>query len=601
MVKGVRVRDRDRIPGPLAATIQKLGFILHEGDERPRFNVLQDKKALRDLALLNARNPSRRTILVTFDKRLLQAVRLLQAWNEPYADCIAVESCQTFWIWFLTSIKRERYSSSSGALRAVMDDLRRRSELLLNAGPHHRITGLSHKATLTTLLSKYDYMSGAFADDESYKLEVISRAKQTLDECDEREAKRDSRSMELIRKISMECFREVRNLLPSFELLTSDVLDSEKVILTFLDEHGLDKADLFDTLNEQIQQHAKASLRLLGASTLMAPRTARAIYEFSSVDKLRPPSRVFIHRVPLPIQSDICDLGEVIKLVTANAVDLEVQYDRLLEVATLTGAISDLISAYVFSCGGMWAEAEDICRGSLDRYNLFPTDESTVYEIRLLLAGILRIHWTNETKLSEAEQLLSEACASKAIRPRADRQDIRIRLERLAIRVNRSLIDCYRSALAPRYGAGADTSGSKRLINDLLRVKQEINSCGDATPPLVQKLNANININYCLVRHFISSDSVNVGVAESNHKLILHELSSRIFKKQSRISYFEEIVGLYALSRDCHLLGLDDLESLNIQTLLRTRLSRVLQKDVKTNEFEYWVYSEILRRLNELA
>ena len=119
--------------------------------------------------------------------------------------------------------------------------------------------------------------------------------------------------------------------------------------------------------------------------------------------RLKPPSRRFVHRAPLPIQSDDFNLDEVVKLVTNDQNKLEVRYDKLMEIAKFSGSIADLTAAYLLANSGQWDDAEEICRGDLIRGDQSSSNGQIYYETRLLLAAILRIYRTDFHRLNEAE------------------------------------------------------------------------------------------------------------------------------------------------------------------------------------------------------
>jgi hypothetical protein len=68
-------------------------------------------------------------VLLTFDKRLLQAVRLVQSWNEAWSGYLDVESCQTFWVWYLTDAELAMHSAAA-TFKEVMEDFRLKSRQL---------------------------------------------------------------------------------------------------------------------------------------------------------------------------------------------------------------------------------------------------------------------------------------------------------------------------------------------------------------------------------------------------------------------------------------------------------------------------------------
>ena len=253
-------------------------------------------KALRDIALYNATKRSERAVLVTFDKRLLQAVRLVQSWNEPWADDLAVENCQTFWVWHLTDPTIADHPAAN-TLQEVMDNFRRKSRQLFGTSlsddgdqsTHEEAPiWLTNRSTLDILLKRFgDGPDTLNTKSDDYQQELMEQIRGTLKQVEliERRTSRDS--LEVIQKACRLFFKEVEELLPAFGLIVSDVFDREKILVEMLQKHGVRKVDFLDALNEEIQQHARTSLQILGASSLVAPKTIRAVYAFSEMDQVK--------------------------------------------------------------------------------------------------------------------------------------------------------------------------------------------------------------------------------------------------------------------------------------------------------------------------
>jgi hypothetical protein len=609
MTRTLSVADYGRSPPELDATLKKIGFILREIDKRPTFSVLQDINALRDLALFNAAKGVDRAVLVTFDKRLLQAIRLVQSWKEPWAEYLTVESCQTFWVWYLTDSATSD-DRAAVALKEVMHDFRLKSRQLFR--PEAAVGEASQAIWLTnrTALENYCHARkdgcGSANGEATPKSEIIAQLEKSLQAAKALEAHvlddvgSFGESAEIVQKASRSFFYEVEEILPSFQLIISDVFERETYLERMLGAHKMRKETFFDALNEEIQVHARSSLRILGASSLVAPKTIQAIYRYSEMDQGKPSARKFIHRVPLPVQSDEFDLNEVVALVLDDQTKLEARYDKLLRVLPWRGPVSDLIVAYLLASSGSWEDAEDLCRSQLSMSRRAHRADPISYEMHILLASILRIYRTTFPRLRDAERLLRDAQQSGSPRPKADREDIRIKLELIAIKLNRHLLDRYRTGLPSGQSVEADLRDAREIAEPLLALKDAVANTASIPDSLREKINANINVNYCLVTHFVSPPEGKSIFANDSFRQILRESVYRMSEQKARISFFEEIVMSFAILNHSELFDRTHYSELEIVTKLRSRLSRVLQRDVRINDFEIWIYSHIQGRLNEL-
>ena len=75
----------------------------------------------------------------------------------------------------------------------------------------------------------------------------------------------------------------------------------------------------------------------------------------------------------------------------------------------------------------------------------------------------------------------------------------------------------------------------------------------------------------------------------------------RLIERKVRVSFFEEIVISFSSLVGSYLMQLPDVDAVELVRNLRSRLSRVLRRDEKINDFEYWMYRYIQRQLDELG
>jgi hypothetical protein len=594
-----------RVPPDLDNTLKKIRFILKEGDNRPTFSASQDVKALRDLAIRNAQDRRERTVLLTFDKRLLQAVRLVQSWNEPWSGYMHVENCQTFWIHHLTQPELIANSPET-SLMEIMDDFRLKSRqfLLPSISSDHlqQPLWLTNRETLEALQHKLSVINWDSAPpDDQYKFELSRQISDAHARRQEWDRIAQSDHLDIIRTAGESFFKEVEQMLPSFQLVATDALDPENALEQMLMKHGVQKDAFFQELDKEIEDHAKLSLKILGASSLVAPRTIQAVHRFTEASHGRPNYRKFIHRMPLPIQSDEVTLDHVIDLVSNNQKKVETKYAELIKIGSWKGTIVDLTVAYLLAGSGSWDDAEDICRANLQRVSRTVGADATQRELRLLLAAILRIYKTNSERLTEARSYLDQVREDPAPRSKCDRHDVRLKLEFISIEINRLLIDRYGAAV---FSFDQHTEPNReqtaKIVKTLFDLKNEIALIRDIPPVLREKLNANINVNVCLVSHFILRSPRDPVVNDEIQRQTLSEGFHRLTAQTSRISFFEEIIISFAILNRPDLVPHEDFHRLEIEGLLREKLSRVLQRDEKINDFEYWICRDIRRSLNEL-
>ena len=197
---------------------------------------------------------------------------------------------------------------------------------------------------------------------------------------------------------------------------------------------------------------------------------------------------------------------------------------------------------------------------------------------------------------------LRKALESQTQRPHTDRDDFRIRLEFIAIKLNRLLLERFRAETSGTdFQTEASIQDVKPILLNLISLKEEAKSCAYLPPPLREKFNANINVNCCLLLHFVAPSTGISLLSESIYSEILTEAFVRVIGQEARISYFEEIVVFFVALNNPRLVKHSDFQELELVGSLRTKLSRVLQRDQRTNEFENWMYRYIQGKLHAIG
>lgn len=599
--------DRSDVPSSLRTTLTIVGTILREGDNRATFSVSQDVRALLDLALINAQKGTKKTILLTLDKKLLDAVRLVRAWNEPWSDLLLIESFDTFWAWDINGQDGSFSHFGFSQIRNVLDDYRIKAKRMFQKADDygHMELWVTHRKWLSAL---------AETREEKDEYEIGTRIKQTLDE-QRRNAISGTDVVELQKKCAA-FFAEVEEMLPSIQIVTAQEQDRSEILSNALVKHDLSLEQFMTSLSDDIQEHAKESLKIIGAASMFAPKVVQAIETYTRATAFDSPSASFIHRLPVPIQSDEFDLNQVIELVRNTSATSSVRFDELLKLTTWRGSIADLVMAYLLVHAGDWRDAEDICASNLNRNRWgSESDDPILYEIALLEAAILRIYRTSEQKLERADELLRKALECPSRRPSMDPADFRIKLELQAVAVNSILLRKYRHSHYPLIKLEMDKWATQHdeLFESLIGLKREAASYFAAlgseaeerkdAAALKEKLEANANVNIVLLFEFVTGGSSQSSPErKSAYHAVLEEGIERLSDRKSRrISHFEEVVMSYAILSNSTDLSLETLAERDLFSSLRNKLGRLLQRKDDFNEFEYWICRNISLRMKEIG
>jgi len=582
--------DTTQVPSELQKTLDKIALVLRDGDGRPSFSVAQDIRALRDLALHNARRNNDQIVLLSLDQKLINVVRLVQFFQEPWAQYITLENCQTIWLWSIGNTLGLG-SGESQLLEDLIDDFRRKSSFILapESLDNEKPFILYHKSVLANLCKS--------ADRDKLKGEGNVELLDFLEQLDEllentRPFSSDGPGTSgLVETTLGDFFREFRRLIPSVNLAKSEPDDTRKLLFEGLKDFGYSKEQFLQSLERDIGIHAKKSFSILGASSLLAPKTVRALQLFIQHSRSKTGSNKFIHRLPLPIQAAIPELKEVHKLVSEKDATIRARYDNLLSVSTWQGAIADLTIAYLYASCGLAEDAADTCRQICQNRERSKRYDQYYFEATLLLASILRIQKTSFPKLREARDLLKKIGDINWGDQSVPLPKVRIESERLAGEVNGALVRRY----SGHFSGSRETSHERGEFQDLrgrlFAHREQLMGCEDQDSFLVGKLVANVRVNLMLLSEFILADSNKPDLGPcSAYQQVLDSVLERIRNGTQRLSFFEEIVSIFALLRNCDTMILEPNEEIELSARLSNRLGTVLQRREHLNDFEYRIF-----------
>lgn len=583
----------NEIPRSLRSALGCIGDILRYGDDRPSFTVSQDMKALRDLALLNIAPEKRKTVLITLDKKLLDAVRMYRMLDDQWSQYLLVESLDTFWVWLVDSEQSGPENDGASRIQNVLDDYRFRTKniFLRDDSP-----GRQQQPWITNP----HWLENFSKNEELKQFEPLQKR---IGEMIERQNDKAHPKIDELRMTCKKFFNEVREMLPASQIASLREMDRSRYLEDALEHFGLSANDFFQALEDDVQKHASQSLKILGAATMLAPRILRAIDAYMSATGPESTKQNFIHRLPVPIQSDEFDLNVVLELVKTKGVPKTLKFERLLRLKKWKGPIADLVIAFLLVHAGDWAEAERICRTARSR-TLNEIDRPIAYELALLEASILRIYKTNDDKLNNAERLLDQACRMEFVRPHTDMHDFRISVEKVATQINRYLLRLYHANRSINDGISREKWHEKHneLLNELISLKSRLLYVMNDVEPLREKLLANINANMVLLFEFISEfDPIRKLRDQSIIEQALAETLTRLASRETtRISFFEEIVVTFGVLSNKKLLKVDIATELDLRSSLKAKLGRVLQRRDEINEFEYWIFRSVNSRIQQV-
>ncbi len=600
-----RVRPGIETPGGLLQRLNQIGDTLSFDGKRAPYSVRQDIKALQDLALLNLDNPGKKTILLTLDKRLIEAVRIGRLWNDVWSTALPVESLDTFWIWFLGQSEEAPAHELFGDFRDILDDYRFYAKTMFLRDGSSVEDGniwLSQSEWLREFASPDETQHPAATEVEQNA--SLRHAKRQVAKAFELQ-KMQAHSDNDIRALRQKCtsfFNEVSEMLPTLQISSVPGLDQSEHLKAVLSDVDLSVDAFFDAISHDIQAHASRSIRILGAATMFAPKILSAFDSYLETASMAAKKNSFIQRMPLPIQSDDFDLNEIATLVTNRGPEQDQRFDILLDRKIRTGPVADLIIAFLLVHGGDWQEARRICRTTRMRISGEPQHAAVLYEIKLLEAAILRIYKTDPTKLDEATELLKLAQEMSFNGPSTDPGGVRIELENQAIAVNRILLQLYFEFKSiQQQPSSTDIDKALDVLERIFTIKEVVEQEASFEGVLREKMIANANTNIFLIQTFVLREEISRWdeVAGRFKKALMEGVERMSSTYSTRVSFFEQVVTCYTILRNRHLIEIPGERVLTIRAMLDTNLRYLLQRKDDINRFEYWIFREVNSEIEE--
>ena len=594
-----RIRPGVETPGGLLQRLNQIGETLSFNGKRAPYSIRQDIKALQDLALLNLDNPGKKTILITLDKKLIEAVRIGRLWNDVWSSALPVESLDTFWIWFLGQSEETPGHDLFGNLRDILDDYRFYAKTMFLRDSSMIEDGsvwLTQSDWLKEFAVSEEHQRQASMETE--QLTALQHAKTQILKAFELQKMKvhSDKDVKVLRQKCTSFFNEVSAMLPTLQISSVPGLDQSEQLKVVLSDVDLSVESFFDAISGDIQTHASRSIRILGAATMFAPKILAAFESYLESASTSARKNSFIQRMPLPIQSDEFDLNEIARLVTSRETAPDQRFDILLDRKIRTGPVADLIIAFLLVHGGDWQEARRICRTARMRITTEPQHAAVLYEIKLLEAAILRIYKTDPTKLDEAEKLLKSARTMFSKRPSKDPDGVRIELEKEAIEVNRTLLNSYLgfNSIQPK-STLSEVDKALDILERIFSIKEKVEREPSFEGALREKMIANANTNIFLIQTFVLREEISRrdDVAGRFKRALIEGVDRMSSTYSTRVSFFEQVVTCYTILRNRHLIDIPGERVLTIRAMLDTNLGYLLQRKDDINRFEYWIFREV--------
>lgn len=576
--------DASRVPEELQTTLDKIAFLLKESDSRSGYSIAQDIRALRDIALHNARRNSDNVVLLTFDQKLINIIKIVKYLKEPWSQYISAENCRSLWLWNVADALGLD-GSQPVIVQELIDDLRRKGSFILESPILEAEKPLQIFSDETTFLTAYKKINRHTLKEkgDTTALAILASLDELIDNTSMMDESLTKRAA-LIESIIEEFFVELKRIIPSVNLATVGSEDSRAVLFNGLRKLGVSQERFMVSLDADINEHAKRSFSVLSASTTFAPNTIQALKFFIDSTQNWPGSQKFIHRLPLPIQADVHQIEEVLALVSNADGHMRARYDKLINFRKWNGVIAELTIAYLYASSGLPEKSEKICRQIISSCSDFNKVDKYYFEAVFLLASILRIHRTSLSKLEEAGRRLSDLAARNWEDEGVSYPGIRIESERLAAAVNVYLI------LTPDKRSDqnqeADREHVAALTAQLFSHRRCILDIQGMSDLLKRKLLANVQVNTMLLCEFANRGESAIKTTP-DYKEVLRLMVARVTDKSQRLSFFEEIVTIVAILRNIEMLTIENSEETGLAARLSNRLGWVLQKRERLNDFEY--------------
>lgn len=567
-----------------------LNIILSVGGKRSSFSVRNDVKAIRDIISENISRGRRghqpKLVFLTLDQRLLEACRVAKWLNLPLAEHLIVENCQSFWLW-----RRDpKHSKNSKSLSKVTNDFLTKSRKILReldtnfSGKFSFASQTIFEPEMFTAAMNHLEVHGT-SDESDSLLMLLARM---MDQFTEVPFSKDSNADTDLLEALDGFFLEVNELLPSVQLSISSAEGYEAVLKERLNSCGVEQDVFLTALEDDIEEHARKSMEILGASSLITPKQPLAA--FSEYQKFISASPQF-HRMPIPIQSNVEIVEKISTLVNNEKISETTRYTELVKINDLRGLRADLVSAILAVASGNWKMAEAICVDATFYSGVDHLDTIHVAEIHILACSIFRIYRTNLERLTKAQDRLNKA-RSLLTESIDEKRTARIDSEEISIRVNRFLFLKYLRSTEGNEG-GENTEPASDLINDLIEHAKGIIQCS-LSEDLKTKLIANAGVNIVTVVFCSGPDRPKLTKQQLGIIAICLDASwIRISTVSTRVSFYEEIVTLYSI-RDFGDFDLNNKVDVGILENKRKKKDAYREIALTTSQFEQWVLNHFV-------
>lgn len=563
--------------------------VLSGGAGRSSFSVRNDIDAIKSIISENRKRSKsdslKDVVLLTLDQHLLEACRLAISLSLPLSEFLFVENCASFWLW-----QRTKNSGAASAWSAVTDDFLAKSKSILRAVEVDCSGKFDPDGIVIFDYEMFEQAHRAISSGRPTEARVQAQQflARALDNLKLMKEAPDQTHHEKLLGALGNFFAEVNRLLPSVQLAVSSAKIYESVLKTRLKDCGTDKKQFMNALTADIEDHAKRSMAILGASTILAPN--RPIAALGEFEKYAEGKKQF-HRLPVPFRSEVSVVDRVGKLISKDH-DWETKYAELVKIGSLSGANADLVTASLAIGAGQWKRAEAICVDSTFHRTFSTKDQDTAFELYFLLSAIYRIFETNIYRLEMAEQ--KHAIIRQNFDLSTDEQKSqRLASEELAVRANRVLYEAFSDELSSATPIESRSSNVLELIVDLAEHVQRLKD-SDLDAEIREKLIANAGVNMTTVYFCIEDPRPAISSSDVATMRYCLKVSLKRLVSELRVSYFEEIVALFS-TKDISLVLGKSHETLDELRERRNNKSYYLELLDGLSTFERWVLHKFLR------
>ena len=315
-----------------------LNIVLSVGAKRSSFSVRQDVQAIRDIISENiARKRTghrSKLVFLTLDQRLLEVCRVAKWLGLPLTEHLFVENCQSFWLW-----RRDpKHMKNSRFLTRVTNDFLTKSRTILRDIDTHCLGEFSIEGRTIfgpqMFKDAMEHLEIHGQTDESDHQQLILAG--MMDDFRKVSLSKGGQMYSKLFEALDNFFHEVNGLLPSVQLSISSSERYDAVLKGRLESCGVDQDVFLTALEQDIEEHAKKSMEILGASSLLTPREPLAAFK-EYKEFLSAPTH--FHRMPVPIQSTVDIVEKIASLVANEQISETARYAELIKINDLRGCV----------------------------------------------------------------------------------------------------------------------------------------------------------------------------------------------------------------------------------------------------------------------